>query len=105
MNKLSIRSLLPSLLFLLLGAANLAAQSTTTIAGTVKDANGEILAGVNIVVKGRVIGTITDTKGQYNLSVNQAPPITLVFSFIGFKTQEIEVKDASTTALDVSMPE
>ena len=70
MNKLYIRSLLP-LLFLLLGAANLMAQ-TTTISGIVKDATGETLAGVNIVVKGRVIGTITDAKGQYNLKVNEA---------------------------------
>ncbi len=86
MNKFYIRSLLP-LLFLVLGSANLMAQ-TTTVAGTIKDATGEALAGVNIVVKGRVVGTITDTKGQYNLKVNQAPPLTLVFSFIGFKSQE-----------------
>lgn len=101
MNKRYIRSLLPFLL--LLGAANLMAQSSTTIAGTVKDSAGEPLAGVNIIVKGRVIGTITDTKGQYNLTVNQAPPMTLIFSYVGFKTQEIEVKDANSTALDISM--
>ena len=103
MNKFYIRSLLP-LLFLVLGSANLMAQATS-VAGTIKDATGEALAGVNIVVKGRVIGTITDTKGQYNLKVNQAPPLTLVFSFIGFKSQEVEIKDANTTALDVSLEE
>ncbi len=102
MNKLYIRSLLP-LLFLLLGAANLIAQ--TTVSGTVKDAAGETLAGVNIVVKGRVIGTISDIRGEYNLKVNEAPPLTLVFSFIGFKSQEIELKDASTTALNISLEE
>lgn len=103
MNKFYILSL-PPLLFLLLGAANLLAQ-TTSISGTVKDASGEALAGVNIVVKGRVIGTITDVKGQYNLTVSQSPPLTLTFSFIGFKTQEIEVKDASNTAFDISLEE
>ncbi|NOT76571.1 MAG: TonB-dependent receptor [Cyclobacteriaceae bacterium] len=102
MNKLYMRSLLP-LIFLFLGAANLMAQ--TTVSGTVKDAAGETLAGVNIVVKGRVIGTITDTNGKYDLKISDAPPITLVFSFIGFKTQEIEVKDASTTALDIALEE
>ncbi len=102
MTKLYIRSLLP-LLFLLLGAANLIAQ--TTVSGTVKDAAGETLAGVNIVVKGRVIGTISDTNGKYNLKINEAPPLTLVFSFIGFKSQEIEVKDASTAALEVALEE
>ncbi len=102
MNKLYIRSLLP-LLFLFLGAANLMAQ--TTVSGTVKDAAGETLAGVNIVVKGRVIGTISDTNGKYELKVNEAPPLTLIFSFIGFKTQEIEIKEPSTTALELVMEE
>ncbi len=102
MNKLYVRSLLP-VLFLLSGATCLLAQ--TNISGTVKDAAGETLAGVNIVVKGRVIGTISDSKGEYNLKVNEAPPLTLVFSFVGFQTQEIEIKDATTTGLDISMNE
>ncbi|HWA36145.1 MAG TPA: carboxypeptidase-like regulatory domain-containing protein, partial [Cyclobacteriaceae bacterium] len=102
MNKLYVRSLLP-LLFLVSGATCLLAQ--TNISGTVKDAAGETLAGVNIVVKGRVIGTISDSKGEYNLKVNEAPPLTLVFSFVGFQTQEIEIKDATTTGLDISMAE
>ena len=102
MNKLYVRSLLP-LLFLLSGATCLLAQ--TTISGTVKDATGETLAGVNIVVKGRVIGTISDAKGEYNLKVNDAPPLTLVFSFVGFQTQEIEVKDANTSGLDIALAE
>ena len=103
MNKFYIRSLIP-LLFLVLGSANLMAQSST-VSGTVKDATGEALAGVNIVVKGRVVGTITDVNGKYNLKVNQAPPLTLVFSFIGFKTQEIEIKDENTPALDLALEE
>ncbi|HNU42949.1 MAG TPA: carboxypeptidase-like regulatory domain-containing protein, partial [Cyclobacteriaceae bacterium] len=103
MNKFYRKALLP-LLFLLCGTATLMAQ-TTTITGTVKDSgNGEPLAGVNIVVKGRVIGTITNTDGQYNLKVNQAPPFTLVFSFIGFASQEMEVTEASST-LDVNLAE
>jgi len=85
-------------------STNLLAQSTT-VSGSIKDAAGEPLAGVNIVVKGRVIGTITDIRGQYNLTISQAPPFTLSFSFIGFKTQEVELKDASTTKFDISMEE
>ncbi len=103
MNKYYIRSLIP-LTFLLLGTANLMAQSTS-ISGTVKDATGESVAGVNIVVKGRVIGTISDVDGKYSLKVNQAPPLTLVFSFIGFKSQEVEVKDANAPALDLTLEE
>lgn len=103
MNKFYIRSLLP-LLFVVLGTAELMAQ-TTTVSGTVKDAAGESLAGVNIVVKGRVVGTITDIQGNYSLKISQAPPLTLVFSFIGFKSQEVEIKDANTSGLSVSLEE
>ena len=77
----------------------------TTISGTAKDkGTGEALAGVNIVVKGSVTGTITGTDGKFNLKVNQSPPFTLSVSFIGFKTQELQITDA-TTALDISMEE
>jgi iron complex outermembrane recepter protein len=102
MNKLYKKALLLAL-FWLGGTAVLLAQ-TTSISGSVKDANGDALAGVNIVVKGRVIGTITNTSGEYNLTVNQAPPLTLVYSFIGFATQEIEITNAETK-LDVSLEE
>lgn len=102
MNKLYRKALLPAL-FWLCGSAALMAQ--TSISGTVKDGTtGDVLAGVNIVVKGRVIGTISNTSGQYSLKVNQEPPFILVFSFIGFSTQEIQIKDANTT-LDVSLEE
>ena len=63
----------------------------TNISGTVTDATGETLAGVNIQVKGRVIGTISDTRGNYSLTVNDAPPLTLVFSFMGYTTQKTDL--------------
>ena len=103
MTKFYYKSVVP-LLFMLLGAASLMAQ--TTISGTVTDGTTkDALAGVNIVVKGKVIGTITNVKGEYNLKVNQAPPFTLAFSFIGFRSQEIEIKDANTTGLNITMEE
>lgn len=64
----------------------------TTISGTVTDAGTkETLVGVNIIVKGKVIGTITDLSGKFTLNVNQAPPFTLVFSMVGFNSKEVEV--------------
>ena len=103
MNKFYKKSVVP-LLLMVFGTASLMAQ--TTISGSVKDgATQETLAGVNIVVKGKVIGTISDVNGAYNLKVTQAPPFTLVFSFIGFRTQEVEIKDANTTGLDILLEE
>jgi outer membrane receptor protein involved in Fe transport len=101
MNKFYIKMLLP--LLLLTGSAELLAQ--TVISGTVKDGGSQqTLAGVNIIVKGKVVGTITDTDGKYALKVNQAPPFTLTFSFIGYHTEEKEITDANTT-LDLVMNE
>ncbi|WP_303140415.1 TonB-dependent receptor [uncultured Parabacteroides sp.] len=59
------------------------------IKGTVVDAIGEPLIGVNVSVKGTTIGTITDVDGQYSLEVPTSG--TLVFSFIGYKTAEIPI--------------
>ncbi len=103
MNKFYKKSVVP-LLLMVFGTASLMAQ--TIISGSVKDgATQETLAGVNIIVKGKVIGTISDVNGAYNLKVTQAPPFTLVFSFIGFRTQEVEIKDANTTGLDILLEE
>jgi outer membrane receptor protein involved in Fe transport len=91
------------LLCIAAGTAQLFAQST--VSGTVTDGGTQQgLPGVNIVVRGAVAGTITDKDGKYSLKVNQAPPFTITFSFIGFHTEEYEVKDASAT-YDLAMKE
>ena len=77
----------------------------TTISGTITDADTkETLVGVNIMVKGKVIGTISDLSGKYNLNVNQAPPFTLVFSMIGYSNQEVEVTNVQSN-LDIQLAE
>jgi iron complex outermembrane recepter protein len=82
------------------------AFAQTTISGTVKDGGtGEGLPGVSIIVKGKVIGTTTNVAGEFSLKVNQAPPLTLVFSYVGFKSQEISITDATTAGLAISMEE
>jgi iron complex outermembrane recepter protein len=82
------------------------AYAQTTVSGTVKDkATGETLAGVNIIVKGSVVGTITNARGEFRLSMNQAPPITLAFSFIGYASSEVQITDANTTDLDITLEE
>lgn len=103
MKKIYTWSLL-SVVFLLAGSANVMAQSTT-ISGSIKDAEGTPIPGVNIVVKGTVAGTISDVQGSYSLTVKQSPPFTLSFSFVGYQTQEIEVKEGAATTLDVTMTE
>ena len=65
-------------------------QQTSKVTGTVKSVSDQTgLPGVSILIKGTTDGTITDLDGNYSIRVpNNA---TLVFSFIGFKTQEVAV--------------
>lgn len=80
-------------LVVLFGVVGFSAAAQTNISGTVKDAaSGEGLGGVNVIVKGRVVGTITDINGNFKLTVKDAPPFVLVFSFVGFSTQELEIR-------------
>ncbi len=79
--------------------------SQTVISGTITEAETqETLVGVNILVKGKVIGTISDLSGRYTLSVNETPPFTLVFSMVGFTTQEVEITN-SVSNLDIDLEE
>lgn len=78
-----------------LGFGTLYAQ--TEVSGNITDnESGEALIGVNVYVKGTVLGTITDVSGNFKLSVNTAPPFTLVFSSVGYTSQEIEVSGSSS---------
>ena len=73
------------------------------VSGTITDADqGGPLPGVNVVVKGTATGTTSDFDGNYELRVNSFPA-TLVFSFIGYATKELEVSGPST--LNVQLDE
>ena len=69
-----------------------------TVNGTIKDAHGVLLPGVNIVEKGTTNGTITDLDGNYSISLGSANA-TLIFSFVGYLTEEIEVGGQTTIDL------
>ena len=64
----------------------------TRISGKVSDGvSKESLIGVSVAVKGKVIGTISDSKGNFALSTTTSTPFTISVSSIGYKTQEIVV--------------
>lgn len=62
-------------------------QQSGNVKGIVKDQTGEPLIGVSIIVKGTTNGTASDFDGNFVLNANKGD--VLVFSFIGFKSQEI----------------
>ena len=75
-------------LFLFLLLTSVGAFAQTKISGKVVDAQGIALPGVSIVIKGTSVGTISSAQGTYSLNVPNRSG-TLVYSFIGFTTQEI----------------
>ncbi len=79
-----------------------ALQQNKTITGKVTDSSGAPLPGVTVVVIGTTQGIITDADGSYSLS-KVPSDATLVFSFVGMKTQEISV--SGKIAIDVVMQE
>lgn len=61
-----------------------------TVQGVVKDQTGETVIGASVMEKGTTNGTITGIDGDFSL--NMSPNGTLVVSFVGYKTQEVQVK-------------
>lgn len=71
------------------------------IVGIVKDEKGEPAIGVSVLVKGTTSGTITDMDGNFVL--NAPGNATLVFSFVGYKPQEVKINNRAS--IDVTLVE
>ena len=85
---------------------NFKQKTQTQISGVVLDnENREPLIGVNIVVQGSVLGTVTDLDGTFFLKVQAAPPVLLAVSSIGYKTQQIEINDVNVRDLEIILEE
>lgn len=76
-------------------------QQAGTITGVVSSKSGELLPGVSVVEKGTTNGTVTDLDGQYNLRVGSSDAV-LVFSFIGYKTQEVQLSGSNTISVQLA---
>ncbi|MCX6213927.1 MAG: carboxypeptidase-like regulatory domain-containing protein [Spirosoma sp.] len=81
------------------------AVAQTKVAGKViADDKKEELAGISIAVKGKVIGTITDQKGNFSFTTNTPTPFTIAISGVGFETQEYVI-NGNRTDLNISLKE
>ncbi|MBT1685888.1 SusC/RagA family TonB-linked outer membrane protein [Dawidia soli] len=92
---------IPLTVFLLLVCAYAGAQTVTGKVTSISEGSG--MPGVSVLLKGTTIGTTTDADGNYTLSNSGLPTGTLVFSFVGYGTEEVEV--ANRTQIDVQMTE
>lgn len=86
---------------LIRGVSTIGVQSSSFVQGrVVSSEDGSGLPGVNVVVKGTTVGTVTDAGGNYSLSL-PAGANFLVFSFIGMQTEEVAI--AGRSHLDVHL--
>ncbi|MDA3929975.1 MAG: SusC/RagA family TonB-linked outer membrane protein [Prolixibacteraceae bacterium] len=75
------------------------AQSRTITGNVIEEGSGEPLVGVTIVIQGTTNGTVTNYDGNYSLTAENGQ--TLAYSFIGFKTEEVEINNQ--TQIDVAL--
>src|SRR5882762_1140240 len=76
------------------------AQERTVTGRVTSVEDGSTLPGVNVVIKGTTNGTSTDANGTFSLAVPEGS--TLVFTFIGLETKEVEVGNRSV--VDIALP-
>ena len=82
--------------------APLTAFAQNSISGTITDSEGNPLPGVSIIVQGQAKGTTSDFDGLYLLT-NITSEDVLLFSYVGFETQEVQIEDKES--LNVQMAE
>ena len=94
-----------SILFLLLLSALTYAQNTGSVSGklTDKEYNNEPLAFANVLIKGTTKGTTSDFDGLYTFNDLEVGSYTLVFSFVGYETQEIPVQITAGNDIKVNV--
>lgn len=100
MKNKSLKRLLLSALFLMLSVPYLLAQGSVKVTGKVVDNQNDPMIGVSIVEKGTTNGVITDLEGNYVLSV--AEGATIIYSYIGYITQE---KKAVAGVMNITLVE
>ena len=87
---------------MLFGAGLSTAFAQSYISGTVTDAQGNPLVGVNVIVKGTTVGTMTTSDGSYRLDTPPRADV-LIFSYLGMKGQELAIN--GRTEINVVMQE
>jgi len=107
MRSILIKAFIGCLVLLLSLTQIISAQNPVSINGTVREkGSGNVMPGVTVAVKGSNTGTITGSGGAFTLRTTHAFPLTLVFSYVGFKTEEQQISSATDkVAIELSSTE
>ncbi len=98
-----MKNLFIKIAFLVLGTGICMSAGAQTVKGVVKDANGEALPGVSVMIQGTTVGVSTGLDGDYVISVPDAKTQSLLFSCIGMKDEVVPVNGRSV--IDMVMVE
>lgn len=99
-----LRNVFLSAIFIL-NSFFLTGQDNVQVSGRVLDIEtGKPLIGVNVIVKGKPMGTVTDSRGYFYLKVKVELPVVLRFSMIGYRAQELTVEENTKSGLRIKMP-
>jgi TonB family protein len=83
-------------------AAPAQAANTRIITGRIMSVeDDEALPGVNVIVKGSGVGTITDIEGNYSIEVPENEHVTLVYSSVGYSQEEVEVNEQNEVNVNI----
>ena len=88
-------------LFNSLGSTNLISVAASKLTGTITDENGAGMPGVTVAKKGTSSGANSDVNGKYSIDVN--PGDVLVFSFVGYKSQEVKITNQSVLNIQLAV--
>jgi iron complex outermembrane recepter protein len=91
-----------NLTFLLMLFATFYLNAQTSISGlVVESVKKSPLSGASVMIKGSVVGTLTDSKGNFTLKTTQKLPLTVVVSAVGYTTKNIEVSNNSAGTIEL----
>ncbi|MBR1869793.1 MAG: carboxypeptidase-like regulatory domain-containing protein, partial [Bacteroidales bacterium] len=98
-----MKNLFIKIAFLMLASGIAVGAGAQTVKGVVKDANGEALPGVSVMIQGTTVGVSTGLDGDYSINVPDAKTQSLLFSCIGMKDEVVPVNGRSV--IDMVMVE
>ena len=76
-------------------AQEITTASEQRISGIIKDEKGDVLPGVNVIIKGTQRGVYSDPDGKYSI-ISNTKDASLIYSFVGYLTQEVKINSRST---------
>lgn len=102
MYKLSVKKCLLGICCFLITQLSFA---QTKVSGTITDATTkEPLIGVSVQVKGKVVGTITNAKGEFSFNVSTPPPFSILITSVGYESQEVSVS-GNNASINIALKE